>query len=583
MAEQVVIDPITRIEGHLRIELEVQNQKITKAWSESTQFRGIEEIVQGRDPRDAWAFVQRICGVCTSVHAIASITAVENAIGSNPPEQALAIRDLVLTAQEIQDHVIHFYHLHALDWVDVVSALKADPTKTLEFAQKIAKSAGVKSWKGNTVERFAYVQDVVKSIVDSGQLSIFTGGYWGHPAYKLPPEANLMAVAHYLDALEFQRSMIRIVTVFGGKNPHPNFLVGGMACSIDPNKSETVNQVQIDQIADWITEADEFVHKVYLPDALAIVGVYKEYFDIGASVPNYFAVGMSGATFGGDPRTAKSTSPHADVKPGVIFNNDFANVGEFDPGKITEWVSSAWYTYEGGDIGLAPAQGETKPSYTGPAVPYTWVADHEQYTWSKAPRYDGKVMQVGPVARVILAYAQGHKRTKELVDLAVSKLGITLPQINSTAGRALSRCVEAVTSVEALSEIFANFVAALKTGNIDVFDASKWEPSSWPTEATGYSFVEVARGNLSHWVGIKNGQISHYQAVVPTTWLAGGRDKEGNIGPYEYALSGNQQHPLTNNTQPLEVLRTIHSFDPCMSCAVHLLDPEGKEVEVVVS
>jgi hydrogenase large subunit len=583
MAEQVAIDPITRIEGHLRIELEVENKKITKAWSESTQYRGIEEIVLGRDPRDAWAFVQRICGVCTSVHAIASVTAVENAIGSNPPPQAKAIRDLVLTAQEVQDHVIHFYHLHALDWVDVVSALKADPAETLAFAQKIAKSAGVDSWKGNTVERFAEVQATVKAIVDSGQLSIFTGGYWGHPAYKLPPAANLMAVAHYLDALEFQRSMIRIVTVFGGKNPHPNFLVGGMACTIDRDKSESINQVQIDQIADWIAEAEEFVHKVYLPDALAIVGVYKEYFSIGASVPNYFAVGMSGATYAGDPRTASSTSPHSKVKPGVIFNNDFANVAEFDPAKITEWVSSAWYSYEGGDIGLPPAEGETKVNYTGPAVPYTWVADHDQYTWSKAPRYDGKVMQVGPVARVVLAYARGHERTKALVDLAVSKLGITLPQINSTAGRALSRCVEAVTSVESLSEIFKTFVAGVKGRDYDIFDSTKWEPSSWPAEATGYSFVEVARGNLSHWVGIKDGKISHYQAVVPTTWLAGGRDKEGNIGPYEYALSGNQQHPLAINDQPLEVLRTIHSFDPCMSCAVHLLDPEGKEVQVVVS
>jgi len=580
MAKRVVVDPITRIEGHLRIELETEGGKITKAWSETTQFRGIEEIVQGRDPRDVWAFVQRICGVCTSVHAIASISAVENAIGSNPPPQAKAIRDLVVTAQEVQDHVIHFYHLHALDWVDVTKALEADPAKTLAFAQAIAKSAGVTSWKGNTVERFAEVKATVKSIVDSGQLSVFTGGYWGHPAYKLPPEANLMAVAHYLDALEFQRSMIRIVTVFGGKNPHPNFLVGGMACSIDPNKSETVNQVQIDQIADWIAEADEFVHKVYLPDALAIVGVYKEYFDIGTSAPNFLAVGMSGATFAGDPNTAKSTSPHAEVKPGVILDGDFTKVHPFDPAKITESVASAWYE---GDTPLHPAAGETKVAYTGPKPPYKWLADDDKYTWSKAPRYDGKVMQVGPRARVILAYASGHKRTAELVNVAIGMYGIKPAQLNSTAGRALARCVEAVTSVETLGTFFNTFVEGLKKGDIDVFDSSKWEPASWPAEATGYSFVEVARGNLSHWVKIKNGKVEHYQAVVPTTWLAGGRDKDGNPGPYELSLAGNGQHPLANPDQPIEVLRTIHSFDPCMSCAVHVLDPDGQEIQVVVS
>lgn len=578
MGKQVVVDPITRIEGHLRIELETEAGKITKAWSETTQFRGIEEIVQGRDPRDVWAFVQRICGVCTSVHAIASIAAVENAIGSNPPTQAKAIRDLVLTAQEVQDHVIHFYHLHALDWVNVPDAINADPAKTLAFANAIGSK-----WKGNTIERFTEVKNTVKQIIDSGQLSVFTGGYWNHPAYKLPPEANLMAVSHYLDALEFQRSMIRIVTVFGGKNPHPNFLVGGMACSIDPNKSETVNQVQTDQIADWIAEAKDFVENCYLWDALAIVGVYKEYFDIGASSPNFFAVGMSGATYSGSPNGAQNSSPHAEVKPGVILDGDLTTVHPFDPEKITEWVSSAWYTYKEGDVGVQPKVGETTVAYTGPKPPFQWLANSDKYTWSKAPRYDGKVMQVGPVARVILAYVQGHKRTKELVDLAISKLGIKPAQLNSTAGRALARCVEAVTSVETLDTIFTGFVDGLKKGDIDVFDSSKWEPSSWPAETSGFSFVEVARGNLSHWVQITDGKVSHYQAVVPTTWLAGGRDKDGNMGPYEVSLAGNGQHPLVDPSQPLEVLRTIHSFDPCMSCAVHVLDPDGDELQVVVS
>ena len=581
MSERVVIDPLTRIEGHLRIELETDGSAISKAWSETTQFRGIETIVQGRDPRDAWAFVQRICGVCTSVHAIASINAVENAIGSNPPEQARLIRDMVLASQAVQDHVIHFYHLHAMDWVNVPSAATADPQAAVDFANKIGST-----WKGNTLERMTAVRDTVKGILDSGQLTIFTGGYWDHPDYRLPPEANLMAVAHYLDALEFQRSMIRIGTVFGGKNPHPNFLVGGMACTIDPDKSESINQVQVDQIADWIAETTEFVHACYLPDALAILGVYPDYFEIGAAQPNYLAVGMSGATFAGAPSASRLTTPFTQVKPGVILDGDLSTVHDFDPSKIAEYVSSAWYTYPDGEVALAPDKGVTDPAYTGPTPPFTWLAgaDDGKYTWCKAPRYDGHAMQVGPLARVLLAYAQGHARTKELVDGAATRYGISLDKLNSTAGRTLARAVECVTSAEMLADsTFPTFVANLKKGDIDVFDSSRWEPSSWPAEASGFSFVEVARGNLSHWVTIKDGKVDKYQAVVPTTWLAGGRDDTGAQGPYEESLAGNGKHPLVNPAQPLEPLRTIHSFDPCMSCAVHVLDVEGTELGIATS
>ncbi|MDR0626240.1 MAG: nickel-dependent hydrogenase large subunit [Bifidobacteriaceae bacterium] len=579
MAERLVIDPITRIEGHLRIELETEGGKITKAWSETTQYRGLEEIVQGRDPRDVWAFVQRICGVCTSVHAIASIVAVENAIGSNPPEQARLIRDMVLGSQEVQDHVIHFYHLHALDFVNVASAAEGDPQAAVDFAKAIGST-----WKGNTLERMTEVRDTVQGILDSGQLSIFTGGYWGHPDYRLPPEANLMAVAHYLDALEFQRSMIRIGTVFGGKNPHPNFLVGGMACSIDPNHTESINQVQVDQIGVWIAESLEFVKTCYVPDALAIAGVYKDYFDIGAAQNNYLAVGMSGATFAGDPADSDFTSAHTEVKAGVIFDGDLNNIQPFDPNKIEEWVHSAWYSYEGGDIGLKPSEGETTVAYTGPKPPYSWLADSDEYTWCKAPRYDGRAVQVGPLARVILAYARGHARTVEIVDDAAKQLGITLDQLNSTGGRILARAVECLTSAEILAEAtFPTFVSNLKGGDIDVFDTTRWEPSSWPSKASGMSFVEVARGNLSHWVTIEGGKVARYQAVVPTTWLAGGRDADGQQGPYEESLAGNGEHPLVDPAQPLEPLRTIHSFDPCMSCAVHVLDPAGDELKAVES
>ncbi|PRQ10975.1 hydrogenase 2 large subunit [Corynebacterium sp. 13CS0277] len=580
MAERVVIDPLTRIEGHLRIELERQGEKITQAWSETTQFRGIETIVKDRDPRDVWAFVGRICGVCTGTHSVASVTAVEDAIGAQPPTQAQVIRDLVLASHEVHDHVVHFYHLHALDWVNVVSAAEADPAKTAEFAKSIGST-----WRGNTEHQFAKVKKTVQDILTSGQLSIFTGGYWDHPDYRLPPEANLMAVSHYLDALQFQRSIIRISTVFGGKNPHPNFLVGGMACQIDPNKSETVNQVQVDQVHDWAEEIREFVTECYYPDALAIMGVYKDYFRIGASSPNFMAVGMAGTTYRGSTKGVPVSTMHRDIRPGVILDGDYSTLHELDEEQIEEFITSAWYTYTAGDdAGVKPAEGETTPAYTGPKPPYEWLADSEKYTWSKAPRYLGRPMQVGPVARVLNAYLQNEPRTRQLLDEAMDALDITVDQMNSTAGRTLARALEAVTSAETLvGDLLPRFVEGLRRGDFDVFDSSKWEPSTWPKQSRGYALMEVARGTLGHWVEITDEKVSNYQAVVPTTWLAGGRDPKGQLGPYEESLTSGGGHPLVEVNAPLEPLRTIHSFDPCMSCAVHVLDTDGTDLFQVVT
>jgi len=572
--ERVVVDPITRIEGHLRIELEADDKKISKAWAETTQFRGIETVVKGHDPRDVWAFVGRICGVCTGTHSIASVAAVEDAFDITLPDQARRIRELILESQEVHDHVVHFYHLHALDFVNVVSAAQADPQKAVDFANSIGST-----WSGNNVDRFAEVKKTVQSILDSGQLSVFTGGYWEHPDYRLPPEANLMAVSHYLDALQFQRSIIRINTVFGGKNPHPNFLVGGMACSIDPDKSETVNQVSLDQIKKWTKEIHDFVRNCYFPDAVAIMSVYKDYFDIGQSSPNFLAVGMAGATYSGDPAESRIPTIHPEIKPGVFLDGDLHTVHPFEPWKITEGISSAWYTYADGDEAqLTPDVGETTPQYTGPTPPYEWLADDQKYTWSKAPRYDGRAMQMGPIARVLLAYNQGESTTVKLVDDALKTLGITLEQLNSTGGRTLARAVESVTTADYMIEkTLPEFLDGIAHGDIDVFNGSKWEPSSWPKETKGMAFVEVARGMLSHFIHVKDSKVENYQAVVPTTWLASPRDKTGQLGPYEEALAGNGQHPLVRNDEPLEVLRTIHSFDPCMACAVHIMDPEGEE------
>ncbi|HET7040764.1 MAG TPA: nickel-dependent hydrogenase large subunit, partial [Gemmatimonadales bacterium] len=260
---KVVVDPITRIEGHLRIEAQADNGRITNAWAHSTQFRGIEMIMQGRDPRDAWAFTQRICGVCTVVHAVASCRAVEDALDITIPPNANLIRNLIHGMQFIQDHVIHFYHLHALDWVDVISALSASPADTARIAKSISP------WPNNSETYFKSVQDRLKTFAAGGQLGIFANGYWGHPAYKLPPAVNLLAVAHYLEALDWQRDVIRLHAIFGGKNPHPNFLVGGMASAINLDEDATINTARLSDVRDMITRAQRFVEQVYWPDLVA--------------------------------------------------------------------------------------------------------------------------------------------------------------------------------------------------------------------------------------------------------------------------------------------------------------------------
>jgi hydrogenase large subunit len=571
MAERIVIDPITRIEGHLRIELETEAGKISKAWACTTQFRGLERILQGHDPRDAWAITQRICGVCTGIHAIASIRAVEDALKYPIPRGAELIRNLMVGMGTVQDHVIHFYHLHALDWVDVVSALKADPEKTARLA------ASLSPWLGNSAQRFREVQQRVAASVAGGQMSIFTNGYWGHPAYNLPPEANLMAVSHYLEALEWQRDVIRLQTIFGGKNPHPNFLVGGMACAISLDNQLTINEVSLAQIDGMIQRAKRFVDEVYQPDVMAIAGFYKDYARIGISSNNLLSVGESGYSCSG--------TPAGEPAAGLLLDGVYDKVVPFDHTKIAEFITSSWYTYAEGDrAGRHPWQGETTPKYSGPTPPYKQLSDGQKYTWAKAPRYDGRPVQVGPNARLMVAVARGHKPTVELVNKSLQTLGLQAGQLNSTLGRTLCRCLESVLVARRVEDWFGELRAAIKQGETKTFNPDKWEPESWPKNAQGVGFAEAARGTLSHWVQIENGKISRYECVVPSTWNSSGRDAEGRQGPYEEALAGTGSHPLVDANRPLEVLRTIHSFDPCQSCAVHLLDASGrplKEVRVV--
>jgi hydrogenase large subunit len=563
---RIVVDPVTRIEGHLRIEALVEDGVVKDAWSSSTMFRGIEIILKGRDPRDAWAFAQRICGVCTTVHAIASIRAVENAIGATAPPNAELVRKLVMSAQLVQDHVIHFYHLHALDWVDIVSAISADPAKTSALARSIS------DWPKTSPGYFAGVKQRLEALANSGRLGPFANAYWGHPAYRLPPEANLMAVAHYLEALDWQREFIKIHAVLGGKNPHPqSFLVGGMAVPIDPNEQASLNVGSLEQVRRLIHGARDLVSKVYVPDVLAVAPFYAEWASLGSTHGNYMA-------YGEYHETADPTSPRI-LPRGVIRDGNLSKVEELDPARINEYVTHSWYDYEGGDErGLHPSEGETTPNYTGPQPPYELLDVEGKYSWLKAPRYDGLPMEVGPLARMLVAYGSGRPEVKALVGHVLSTLGVGAPALHSTLGRIAARAIETQVIVDKMEGWVDELLANMGSGDLRICDNDKWDPSTWPEDCTGAGFHEAPRGALGHWVHIRKGEIANYQCVVPSTWNAGPRDAGQARGPYEQAVIGT---PIADPQQPLEILRTIHSFDPCMACGVHVVDARGRSLAEV--
>ena len=563
----VVVDPITRIEGHLRIEAEVEGGKVTQAWSSSTMFRGIELILEGRDPRDAWAFTQRICGVCTTVHAIASIRAVEHAIGAVPPPNARILRNLIIAAQNVHDHVIHFYHLQALDWVDIVSALSADPAKTAKLAQSLS------DWPLSSTAYFSDVRKRVKAFVERGQLGIFANAYWGHPAYRLPPEANLMALAHYLEALDFQRRFVKIHAILGGKNPHlQSFLVGGMATPVDPDAQASLNLDTIAQLRKLVAEGVDFVSRVYVPDVLAVASFYKDWFSIGSGVSNYLSYG--------DFPMDDSAHPMLYIPSGVIHGEDLTQIATVDQAKIAEYVTHSWYDYSGGDEqGLNPYHGETNPNFTGPNPPFKRLNVEEKYSWLKSPRYDGAPMQVGPLARMLVAYGLGRpSRAKTLIDGALKQLGAPPSALFSTLGRIAARAIEAQVLVESMGMWVEALAEQMARRDFRIQDTSRWDPGSWPTECFGAGFHEAPRGSLGHWVHIRDGKIAKYQCVVPSTWNAGPRDARGQPGPYEASLEGT---PVAKPDQPLEILRTVHSFDPCMACGVHVVDASRRELSRV--
>ncbi|HEX3015971.1 MAG TPA: nickel-dependent hydrogenase large subunit, partial [Desulfobacteria bacterium] len=469
MAQRVIVDPITRIEGHLRIEVITEGGRITDAMSSGTVFRGIERIVQDRDPRDVWAFVQRICGVCTHIHAIASVVAVEDALGITIPRNANYIRNIMTTTQFVQDHVIHFYHLHGVDWIDVVSALKADPAATSKLAQSIS------SWPKSSVGYFTDVQNQLKKFVESGQLGIFANAYWGHPAYKLPPEGNLLGVAHYLEALNWQKDIAKIHAVFGGKNPHPNYLVGGMACTINIDNDNTINMERLNLVKREIDKAIQFVEQVYIPDLLTVAKFYKG--DLwGGGIGNYLC-------YGGLPKTDRREIESYFFPNGAILNRNLDAVYPVDPrdpNQVQELVDHSWYEYSSGAKALHPWNGETKVKYTGPLPPYQQLDMNGKYSWIKTPRWKGNPMEVGPLARMLVAYAKGKPDVKAAVDNTLQQLGVGKEALFSTLGRTAARGIEAKLCVYYLKEFYDLLIANIKNGDQAVFDGTKWDPSTWP-------------------------------------------------------------------------------------------------------
>ncbi len=581
MTQRIVIDPITRIEGHLRIEAKLDsNNVITEAYSSGTMVRGLERILLGRDPRDAWAFTQRACGVCTTVHAFASIRAVEDALAIRIPPAANLLRNLMIAQQYVHDHVMHFYHLHALDWVDITGALAADPQAVASLQQSLSP------WPNASAGYFADVQRKVKAIVDSGQLSIFANAYWGHPAYILPPEVNLLAVAHYLEALDWQKDVTKIHTILGGKNPHPNFVVGGMPISIDLNGDLTLNTERLSIIAASIEKMITFVEQAYVPDLLAVGGLYLKddaYFSthalLGEGLKNFLTWGEFP---GDDPLDTKGYL----IPRAVILNRDLANVQEPDPRdmeKMKEYIAHSWYRYGDGEAaGLHPWRGETALNYTGPQPPYDLLNVDGKYSWLKAPRWGDLPMEVGPLARVLALYASGHAETQELASQAVARLshvsGRELPfpdVLFTTLGRTAARCLETVVIAHAMPAMYQSLLEKIKAGDTKTWSGERWEPITWPGHAEGFGFTEAPRGALGHWIVIDGGKIANYQMVVPTTWNASPRDGSDRPGAYEMALVGTK---LADPQKPLEILRVIHSFDPCMACAIHLVDARGADL-----
>lgn len=561
MSQRITIDPVTRIEGHLRIDCEIENGVVTRAWASGTMWRGMEEIVKGRDPRDAWMIVQRICGVCTTTHAIASVRAAESALNMKVPLNAQYIRNIILAAHTTHDHIVHFYQLSALDWVDITAALQADPEK----ASALLK--GISTWSLNSAEELSKVQQKIKALVASGQLGIFANGYWGHPAMKLPPEINLIAVAHYLQALECQRDANRVVALLGGKTPHiQNLAVGGVANPINLDGLGVLNLERLMYIKTFIDRLADFVEQVYKVDTAVIAAFYPEWLSQGKGAVNY----LSAPEFPTDAQNGSFLFPGGYIADGDLstWREITSHHDEYLIKGIQESAKHAWYKDEAPQ---APWEGTTIPDYTG------WQ-DEGKYSWVKSPTFYGKTVEVGPLANLLNKLAAKREPTwaklNEIIAIYKKLTGntISVAQLHSTLGRIIGRTVHACELQHILQHQYSALIANIGKGDHETYVKPDIPATG---EFKGVGFLEAPRGMLSHWMVIKDGNIGNYQAVVPSTWNAGPRNANDEMGPYEQSLVGT---PVADPQKPLEVVRTIHSFDPCMSCAVHVVDVDGNDV-----
>nr|WP_321266103.1 nickel-dependent hydrogenase large subunit [uncultured Sulfurimonas sp.] len=563
MSKRVIVDPITRIEGHLRAEVIVGDDGIVQdAFVSSTLWRGLEVIAKGRDPRNVPLMMQRICGVCTYSHYLKSTMAVEDALGIKIPYNAELVRSLMNAALFMHDHVVHFYHLHGVDWVDIVSALSADPAKASKLAFKYSDNPIATG--ENDLKK---AQEKIAKFAKNPQgLGPFANAYWGHGTYKLTPEQNLIALSHYLKALEMQRIAAQLLAIFGGKNPHPQSLtVGGVTCVMD-----ILNPAKMGEYMTKFKAMADFINNAYYPDIVMAAEMYKTEGSVvkPIGVKNFLA--FEDFIVGRGERLFES---------GIVMDGDLSKVFEIDESLITEEATHAWYQ---NDNALHPYDGETNPNYTGfvdgdtvgpdgKMIHSKMINEKEKYSWIKSPRYDGKPMEVGPLACLVVGFAKGNPKVKKVVGDFLATTGLPAAALFTTLGRTAARMLQAKLIADNAMVAFNNLIENLKvdqeTCATYTIDKNK--------EYKGRGMGDVPRGMLSHWIRIKNGVVENYQAVVPSTWNAGPMDAKGQKGPYEADLVGLK---IENLAQPLEIIRIIHSYDPCIACAVHVMDTKGNKL-----
>jgi quinone-reactive Ni/Fe-hydrogenase large subunit len=543
--KKIVIDPITRIEGHLRAEVEIDENNIVKeAYVSGQLFRGIEIIMKDRDPRDAGLLAGRICGVCTNSHFRAAISSVEDAYSIDLPKNGEIIRDLMSLALFLQDHVVHFYHLHLLDFVDVTKALEADPKLTSKIGHKYSPKP-----YANSHAHYIGVKEKLQKFVKAGKLGLFSNGYWGHKAYKLTAEENLLLLSHYLEALKFQTNISRAIAIFGGKTPHPQSIVVGGITSV----ADMLNPQRLNDFIFILKDAKDFIDRAYLPDVKLLTCAYKDEIKAGLGKANGNFLSVGGYQFDDE---------NSLFEEGVIYGHDFENVEAFDENKIRENVERSWY--EGDEVCYTDLNedGTLKTAQKD-----------DKYSWIKAPKYNGKMMESGPLARVLISYQKGNRFIKPFVDEFITECELELTDLSTTVGRNAARAIESAYIAEYIFKFINRLVENIKYYDIDTWSRYQFEELTKDTK--GRAFFEVPRGVLSHFVEIEEQKIAHYQVIAPTTWNASPKDFQGQRGAYEEALIGIK---LEDPSKPLEVLRVLHSFDPCIACAVHIVDTKGREL-----